>query len=649
VCGIAGILNVDGSLADPGRLRSMIAAVAHRGPDGSGVHVDGPLGLAHARLAIVDLVAGAQPMTSVDGRCTITFNGEIYNYRELREGLLRSGRRLRTHSDTEVILELYLERGDACVQELNGQWAFALWDAARKRLFLSRDRLGVRPLFVARTPAAFVFGSEIKALLAHPAVPRRLDPAGLHEIFTTWTTLPPRTPFSGIDELPPGCSMAIEGGTAVSSRHWDLDLSGSADARDADTLSAELLARLDAATSLRLFQADVPVGSYLSGGLDSTTVAALARRHAGPALETFSVAFPSPEHDESRFQREAAAFLGVRHHAVTCSAADTCDAFPAVVRHAELPLLRTAPAPLYLLARRVREEGMKVVLTGEGADEVLGGYDIFKEAKLRRAVALRPDAARLPRLLSRLYPYLPGLQAQGSAALGVFFAATPAELADPLFSHLPRWRLTAGLARLYDDGFRAEVTDHDPVAVVRGSLPRGFETWHPFCRAQYLETRWLLPGYILSAQGDRMAMASGVEGRHPFLDPGVVALARALPPTLKMRALNEKYLLKKAAADLIPPSVRRRHKQPYRAPIAAVFFDPATRRGRAAWVETLLSPENLRRAAVFHPDAVSRLVDRARDGRLTSEREGMALVAVVSTQLLAAQLVEGVEVSSDAP
>ncbi len=600
----------------------MVAALHHRGPDANAVYRHGNAALGHARLSIVDLAGGAQPMSNEDGTLWITFNGEIFNYRELRTTLLERGHRFATHSDTEVILHLFEDEGEACVERLNGQWAFAIWDQQSRKLFLSRDRIGVRPLFYTTVDGAFLFASEIKALLEHPQVRREIDIHAVDEIFTFWVTIPPRTAFEDIYELPPGHSMWWTDEGPEVRPYWQINYcprpGGSAE---------ELLELLTSATRFRL-RADVPCGAYLSGGLDSTFIAALALRESGPALKTFSIGFDDPEFDESSYQQEAAAFLGTDHRHLTCSASDIQAAFPAVIRHAEKPILRTAPAPMYLLSRLVHQSGLKVVLTGEGADEMFGGYDIFKETKVRRFWAAQPQSTWRPRLLRKLYPYLTKLQSQPDAYLRSFFGIRDP---GPFFSHRPRWDLTARLKLFFSRDVR-ERLEYSPGPLDRLAVlvPPGFARWNWLSQAQYLEVAYLLPGYILSSQGDRMAMAHSVEGRHPFLDYRVVDFAAQLPAEMKIKVLNEKYLVKQAARNLIPERIRLRSKQPYRAPDADCFFRPR----RAEYLDDLLSPGRLKRQGLFQPEAVAQLIGKFESGAAIGAKDNMAMVGIVSTALL---------------
>jgi asparagine synthase (glutamine-hydrolysing) len=640
MCGIAGVLNLKGERADPGLLHRMIGMVRYRGPDDCGVYTDGPLGLAHARLSIIDVSGGHQPMHNEEKALWITFNGEIFNYIELRQELIEKGYRFSTRSDTEVILRLYEEKGEDCVKYFNGQWAFAIWDQKRQKLFLSRDRLGVRPLFYAVSGKSFLFGSEIKTVLAHPDAGREIDLHALDQIFTFWSAVSPRTIFRGITELSPGHSLVVEQGKVQVKPYWRPEYKPAAAELSVEDYAGRLRELLIDATTLRL-RSDVPVGAYLSGGLDSTVITSLIKKFTNTPLKTFSVVFDDPEFDESLYQKEVIKFLGADHEEVRCTGRDIARVFPQVIWHAETPVLRTAPAPLFLLSERVHDRGYKVVLTGEGADEILGGYDIFKEAKIRRFWGAFPDSRIRPLLLKKLYPYLQNIQSQPEAYLKAFFHVRPEDRENPFFSHLPRWELTSKLKLFFSPEVKSALKDADPYAELRRTLPESYSRWDSFSQAQYLETASLLPGYILSSQGDRMAMAHSVEGRFPFLDHRVVEFAAAVPPRLKMKGLKEKYILKQAVGDLIPPSVKKRTKQPYRAPEARSFFDGPEGGGSASsgYIETLLSRERLSKDGIFHPGAVQKLVAKAKSNQPLGIKDNMALVGIISTGLLVEQFI----------
>lgn len=628
MCGIVGIINRDGAPVEPGMVGDMLAMLRHRGPDDEGVFIDGPVALGHARLSIIDVEGGHQPMCNEDGSVWIAFNGEIFNYVELREELFRSGHQFRTRSDTEVLLRLYEQEGPDCVRRLNGQWAFAIWDRREHTVFLSRDRLGVRPLFYAETGKSLVWASEMKALAMHPAVDMGLDLRALDEVFTFWVCIPPRTIFRGVRELPPGCSIIWKDGKINTSPYWDLDFTASNSPAEDDQSYAEgLLELLKDATRIRL-RSDVPVGCYLSGGIDSSFVTALVRSiHRGP-LKTFSITFDDADLDERSFQTQVAEFLQTEHQTSHAADEQLVAAFPEVVWHAEAPLLRSAPAPMYLLSKLVRENGYKVVLTGEGADEILGGYDIFKEAKIRQFWAAQPNSKLRPLLLRRLYPYMPALQMQAGAYLKKFFR--PAHPEDGFDSHRSRWELTSQLKGLFSEDVKAELRDCRTFDAIADGIPLAFREWDYLSRAQYLEAKVLLPGYILSSQGDRMAMAHAVEGRYPFLDHRVVEFAAKMPARLKIKVLREKYLLKQIAAPMLPHDVVRRPKQPYRAPDGRSFFRCTSQ----DFVRDVLSTESVRESAIFEPRAVAMLLDKFAAGKVIGVKDNMALMGVLSTQLL---------------
>ncbi len=624
MCGVVGYFGLEAErLAAEQILRGMATAIAHRGPDEMGVYADKLAGLGHRRLSILGIADGQQPMLSEDGNLVLSFNGEIFNYVELRSELAALGHRFRTGSDTEVLLRLLEIEGEAALTKLNGDFAFALYDKQNRRLTLARDRMGVRPLFYTWRRGAIVFASEVKALLSFPGVSAEMDDEALDQIFTLWAPIAPKTAFRDIFELPPAHVMTVADGQAATRAWWTLDFpdAGETDDRSEADIAAELLHLLDEATRVRL-RADVPVGSYLSGGLDSSLVSALAARHVGHRLRTFSVTFDSVEHDESAFQAEMVRALGTDHTSVPTSRVDIADVFPSIVLATERPILRTAPAPLHRLSAHVRNAGYKVVLTGEGSDEIFAGYDIFREARVRRFVARNPASRIRPHLFRRLYSYLPGIQSQSAEYLAAFFGNAADRIDDPLFSHRPRFRATTPAKLFFSEDLRARLKDYDAAADLASRLPTRFSKWHPLHQAQYLETTFLLPGYILSSQGDRVSMANAVEGRFPFLDHRLVEFATRVPPRLKLLGLDEKHILKRAALGLVPASITKRPKQPYRAPDAESFAG-------AAYVDEALSEPT----GLFNPAAVAKLKLKARSGAMSGFRDNAAFVGILSTQL----------------
>jgi asparagine synthase (glutamine-hydrolysing) len=648
MCGIAGFVGGNATPQEArATLEAMIHRLSHRGPDGYGYHIDAGAGLAHARLAIIDLTTGDQPIRNGRGTVWTVFNGEIFNYIELRDELEARGHRFYTHSDTEVITHLYDEYGDRFVDHLNGQFAIALWDSERRRLLLVRDRAGIRPLFHARAGGRVWFGSEIKAVLGGMAGRPQLDPSGIVQALTYWSPADPDTAFAGVRSLPPGHAMAIEAdGSEHTWQYWDWTFpTEEVQRREAhwhdtgaiDRAAEELRELLVDAVRIQL-RADVPVGAYLSGGLDSSGIVALIRGFTDTPMRTFSVAFEDAEFDESEHQMAMVRHLRTDHTMVRVTRRDIGDAFPRLVRHAEAPVIRTAPAPLMLLSQRVRQEGYKVVLTGEGADEVFGGYDLFKEAKVRRFWARQPDSRMRPKLLGRLYGYLKTSPVGNEAFAQSFFGQGMEHIGRPVFAHVPRWTTSQRARSLLAPDVRAALGDWDPLAFYERKLPAAIGGWTPLARDQYVEAKSLLAGYLLSAQGDRMGMANSVEGRFPYLDHRLIEFASRLPPSFKIRGLTEKFLLRRALAGLLPEDVLHRVKQPYRAPDSQSFFFDGK---PLDYVAELMGADRIRSAGWFEPAAVARLFEKCRSGRAIGFADNQAFVGVLSTMLLDAQFVRG--------
>ncbi|MFO7652716.1 MAG: asparagine synthase (glutamine-hydrolyzing) [Candidatus Krumholzibacteriia bacterium] len=658
MCGICGAVALRGPLSmDAGTPERMVGALRHRGPDEFGAWRDAHAFLGHARLSIIDPAGGQQPLTIGDGRYWIVFNGEIFNYPELNRELAGRGHRLRTRSDTETIVHAYREWGEDCVHHFNGQFAFALWDRHLRRLFLARDRFGIRPLYITEYDGHLLFASEVKALGAWSGCRLEVDPEAVAEVFTYWSTLPPRTVFRGVAQVPPGHTAVLEGpaggaggrpagdAAAAATRFWpgrlrlrrywhptflpeaeDRRFVPAAEQRRLAELVREQLVR---AATLRL-RADVPVGACLSGGLDSSATAAVICRHTSARLKTFGLGFDDPEYDESDWQRAVAAHLGTDHHAVRMSREQIAAGLGDMTWHAETPVLRTAPVPLRALSALVRSQRYKVVLTGEGADEVFAGYNIFREAKVRWFWARRPQDAIRGRLLTRLYPYL---EASPPRFLAGFYSQGLDRPADPFFSHRPRWwntgRMTTFLVPDALHGMRAG----EPEERLAASLPDDFAGWGVVARAQYLEMTTFLAGYLLSSQGDRMLMGDAVEGRFPFLDHELAELAGTLPASVKLQSLRDKSILRAGMVDLLPAAVVNRPKQPFRAPDSSCFAGHAGR----ALAAGLLDDRALSEAGLWRVRGVTGLRDKWQAGRLTSARENMAFIGILTTQLLLRQ------------
>jgi len=622
VCGFAGIARRDGAAPSKAALLRMAAALHHRGPDGYGLFTGRRAGLAHTRLSIIDIAGGAQPLTNEDGSVVVVYNGEVYNYLELQRELEGYGHRFRTRCDTEVLVHAWEQWGEGMLPRLNGQFAFAIYDRRDDTIFLARDYFGINPLFYSVREGDLYFGSEVKALFASGEVSAEIDHRGLDEVLTFWGARAPRTVFRNVQQLEPGTCARWRGGEFRVRRYYHPDYT--ADASESAGALTELDQLMRTSVGLRM-RADVPVGAYLSGGLDSSITCALATAYSPYDLRTFSVTFHDRRFDESDFQLELAKDLGSVHCVEHIQDGAIAEVFPDVIRHTETPLVRTAPAPMYLLSKLTRERGIRVVQTGEGADELFLGYDLFKETAVRRFCLRQPGSSRRPMLFDRLYPYL----APTGGEFWRRFFLTAGSPDDPLFSHMPRFLLTSRIKEFYSANAREALSGFDALAELRDSLPEGFAKWTDLGKASYLEMHTLLANYLISSQGERMAMANSVEGRYPFLDHRLFEFAAALPDQSKLRVLREKDILRRWARDVVPPRLATRPKQPYRAPDVPAFFGP----NELPYVSELLSDGAIARTGVFDPALVAGLLRRCRAGRAVGFRENQALVAILSTQI----------------
>ncbi len=682
MCGITGVVNFGNRADTPSvsLIKNMVATLKHRGPDEFGMYRDNWAGLGHARLSIIDLQLGQQPLCNETKKLWISFNGEIFNYTELREELLQKGHKFRTHSDTEVIVHAFEEWGGDCFERFNGQWAIALWDAEKRELVLSRDRMGIRPLYIHTKNSRLSFASEVKALFANPDIRRALNAQGLAQTFSYWGPVAPLTVFDGIEEILPATARTYKSdgsfkdhifwspsfpetkhgnivqpkSTPISdvSRHSNAKTERRSDTQRAgiqnkdsfplslDEATETLKEKLTEATRIRALRSDVPVGSYLSGGLDSSITAWMGRQAKSGDFRTFSLRFKDAEFDETSYQRQMADRIDSHHEEVVVSREDIAEIFPTVIYHTERPVLRTAPAPMFMLSKLVQESGIKSVITGEGADEVLAGYDIFREAKIRRFWAQHPDSTRRPLLFDRLYPYLARAPQQAKGMAQAFWKQGLPDANNPGFSHGPRWKTTSTIQKFFNAEIRAGLSV-TPAPNILASLPVDFSNWTKLGQDQYIEILTLFGPYLISSQGDRMLMANSVEGRFPFLDVHVMDFCNSLPPSYKLHVLDEKHILKRVAKDIVAPDILTRKKQPYRAPDAISFVSSTA----PDYVAEMLSPEAVTSTGVFDPRKVQMLYAKLRksvaaDGQVIfSNADNMAFIGILSTQLLANQFI----------
>lgn len=633
MCGIAGIFNYHSSKepSSERNVKSMLSMIHHRGPDESGVYLDKNMGIGSVRLSIIDLSSGQQPMSDQTERYWIVYNGEIFNYPELKSELKKKGVHFRTNSDTEVLIQMFKMYGIDCLNRLNGQFAFCIWDKIKKELILARDRVGIRPLFYWYQNGAFAFCSEIKGLFSLNQIERSINPESLSQIFTFWTTLTPDTPFKNIFELQPGHYMQVNGNGVKIQKYWSMKFPSKKEKQEGDLAHAieELDELLHDAVKIRL-RADVLVGAYLSGGLDSSVTTSYINQINPEILNTFSIGFKDKAFDETAYQLEASMFFNTNHTALTCTSDEIGNSFTEAIWHTEFPILRTAPIPMFLLSKKVRESNIKVVITGEGADEFLGGYNIFKESKIRRFWANEPSSSARPKLLSKLYPYLPQLKESPDLALRMFFGYKLNETQDPLYSHLLRWHNTSRIKSFFSEDFCSSIQENNSFKDASRTLPDGFDQWSDLAKSQYLEASIFMSGYLLSSQGDRMSMGNSVEGRYPFLDYRLIEFCNKLPDRYKLNSLNEKFILRKLSAGKIPPAITKRPKQAYRAPILRSFLMAGT----TGYITDILSDQSVSSVGIFNSGKVKTLLAKLKQNEVASEIDQMALVGILSTQIL---------------
>ncbi|MFF4602687.1 asparagine synthase (glutamine-hydrolyzing) [Streptomyces sp. NPDC001339] len=630
MCGIAGFLasSLDAG-AHRGVITDMLSEIRYRGPDEAGYYLDNGVAMGTVRLSIVDLATGAQPMPDVSERYWICFNGELYNHIELRAELTRLGREFRTRSDTEVVLQAWIQWGPACLTRFNGAFAFAVRDTVADELFLARDRYGKRPLFYTSCADGFLFASEMKAFRAFPGFRFALDPHELKSIYGIWTPLPDRSPFKGVAQLPPGGLLAIRAGQRTLRTYEELAVDAEPFTGTPAEAAAFVRDALRTSVEVRL-RTDVEVGVYLSGGLDSSIVARLATDLSSHEVRTFSVEFEDRTLDESSSQRSVATYLGTRHSSVTISTADITENFPAAVWHAEFPVFRTAFVPMYLLSRHVRDAGIKTILSGEGADEAFLGYSLFRETMLRAAWHELSDAQRQQRI-AVLHPELAHFGPEHRSHVTGLLSQFAEERMPGLFSHELRYQNGRFVQRLLKD--RAEPFA-DLLAVVRDTP--GYAALSPTQKAQWLEFKTLLAGYLLSSQGERMGLAHGVENRCPFLDPAVVRAAASV--NLRFDdGWEEKAILKEAFRDSLPREPLTRRKQPYRAPGAGAFQEH-----RPDYLELVLSRRELEQIDGIDPVFAQRLVNKVMTTPAAeiSTKEDHAFIHLLSTAVLNQQFVQ---------
>lgn len=639
MCGITGILNLQSSKhIQPAHLEQLITPILYRGPDESGAYLDDSIGLAHARLSIIGLDDGIQPLHNEDKSFWLIFNGEIYNYLELKSELVEKGHIFSTSTDSEVILHHYEEKGIDFLKDLNGQFAFAIWDTKKEELLLARDRLGIRPLHYTIAEGQFIFSSEIKSIFTQNSVKRELNNSALNQIFTYWTTIPGYTAFTEINELPAAHYLIISKEKQTLNKYWELPYYNKDEKVDwtLDRITEEINDLLFDSIKLRL-RADVTVGAYLSGGLDSSVIASCVKANFNQKLKTFGIRFEDDKFDEGHYQKQIVSQLETEHSEIIASNEEIGKSFSDVIWHTEKPILRTAPVPLYMLSNLVKQKGIKVVLTGEGADEFFGGYNIFREAKARWFWARNKDSQIRYKLLSSLYPYLLN-DKRIKNTISSYFGRNLDQVNSHYFSHQLRWDNTKRISNFLNN----ELFENENGVNLDSILDSSFNERDYLERAQYLEIKTFMSNYLLSSQGDRVAMANSIEIRFPFLDHRLIEFLAKVPSRLKIYGMNEKFLLKRAYRSKLPESIIKRPKHPYRAPILNSLLSKSNTQN----CDKYCSKEAIKEANIFNHKPTNMLFEKIKNKKVTNETESMAISGIYSTQVVYDKFIKNYKVST---
>ena len=629
MCGIAGIINLDPEQAvDVERLRAMRDVLRHRGPDGEGLWNEGPVGLAHRRLSIVDISGGAQPMTTADGNAWIVFNGEIYNHPELKPQLEEQGHRYRTRSDTETILHLYKDVGPACVERLTGMFAFAIWDRQKRQLLLGRDRLGIKPLYYALTDDHLLFASEIKAILASGYIKPALNERAVPEYLASGYVSGPETFFRGVRKLMPGHTMTWKSGSRPQERrYWRVPESTTHRRQSLEAHSVELRSRLSDAVRSHLMS-DVPVGLFLSGGIDSTALAALMAPMVKEPIKTFSVGFPEREGNELEYARLAARSIRSDHHEVVITGDDFFRALPRLIWHEDEPIAFPSSVPLYFVSALAREQ-VKVVLTGEGSDELFCGYNRYRVTAWNQ---------RLGNAYSRVMP----------AFARNAVSRTVASLPWPARRYLGRTFLTMApdIRTLFFENFAffgARARNG-----ILGDALRASDPFEQLMRC-YDETsgdivdrmtRTDMQTYLveLLMKQDQMSMAASVESRVPFLDHKLVEHVVSLPPEMKLRGWQTKAILRQTVRDLIPPQIRTRRKMGFPVPVDSWFRSQFT-----SLVDEFVTGPRPASRSLLNSEFVRGIAEEHRAGRVP---HGTRLWLLMNLEIWQRIFIEGEDIES---
>ena len=628
MCGIAGWVNLKPGLKNiKSDLNNMLHQIEHRGPDSLGAISFDNCMMGCARLSIIDIKNGFQPISNEDKSIRVVYNGEIYNYLDIKLDLQNKGHHFKTNCDTEVLVHLYEEYGINAPKYINGNFAFAIYDTKNNKLILGRDRFGIRPLFYTIHKKRLYFASEIKSLFSIPSVPRKISRTSLNELIKQWTVNAPNTIFKNISQLETSHTLTIKGNKKKFEKFWDFPLRKKPKITNEKEAIEITRNELNNSVKKRLIS-EAPIGLYLSGGIDSSIICNIASRYT-KKIKSYSVTFQDKNFDESKYQNLVSKKFGTEHFNINCSYKNITDTLPKVIFSTENPLFRSAPIPMYLLSSFVNQQNIKVVLSGEGADEAFFGYNIFKELKIRLFWSKFPKSEMRPILLKKLYNFLPNFNDTNYKYILNFFSKFLKNKKKMDFSHIVRWSNNDSLRTFLSKDYynNADVTNNSNL------FPTNFSSFSSLQKARFLEVKTLLEGYLLSSQGDRVALANHVEGRYPFLDHELWESISDFNELFFIKGLKEKWILKKTFENDIPLEIVNRAKQPYIAPNCLAFF---SQKKLPDYVKELLSKNQIDKTGYFTSSKVSNLLSilSKKNPNQINYREDTAFFLILTTMLL---------------
>lgn len=643
MCGIAGVFGANPNIdTQKEQIKNMISYLQHRGPDGWGIYLSNKISLGQTRLSIIDLQSGHQPMVS--DRYVIVYNGEIYNHIELRQQLKEKGINFKTKCDTEVVLKAFEVYGVDSFKLFNGQFALLIWDKVDQKLIIARDRYGIRPLYILNHKDKIYFASEMKTFDAIENYKREFNFDNLFEHALLWNTINDKTIYKNIRSLAAGtCEIYnLQSNDVKKIRYYQLgETYNPEQSIKADTgynknneqqVVNEFSDLLENSVELRL-RSDVPVGAYLSGGIDSSVITYLTDKKKSDIFKTFSVAFEDNEFDESNYQIEMASKIKTEHIEQKISYQLISENYLETIYHSERPLFRTAAVPLYLLSQKVHDNNIKVVLTGEAADEILFGYDTFKELKLLDQWSKNPDSETLPLIIKELYPHLQHYKdPKKYGFLRMYYEGFLNDYDNELVGLNIRASNNKAILNFFNKDYRPEFNKEKLLEEIKQALPGDYKYWSLLQKNQYMEMKTLLSGYLLSSQADRMSMAHSIEGRYPFLDHRLVEKVFNYDDNIKLNEYRQKYLLCKSYQNKIPDSIINRPKKPYTAPDLQSFYMNGKLSQQA---EYFLSEEKILEYGVFDLKMVNRFLRKFTKGipENIGYRDNMLISFILSTQM----------------